>query len=114
MRDLLARADHDPRAALAVRMFGYAVRKAIGGLAAALGGLDLLVFTGGIGAHAAPVRAQACTGLEALGVRLDAARNERDDDRIDAAGSACAIRAVPADEETTMAREARRLLDGQL
>jgi acetate kinase len=111
MRDLLARADHDPRAELAVRMFGYAVRKAIGGLAVALGGLDLLVFTGGIGAHAARVRAEACVGLAALGVRLDLERNEVDADRIDAAGSACVVRVMPADEEATMAREARRLVD---
>ena len=113
MRDLLARADQDARAELAVTMFGYAVRKAIGGLAAALGGLDLLVFTGGIGAHAARVRAEACAGLEALGVRLDPTQNERDADRIHGAGGACAVRVMPADEETTMAREAQRLLDGR-
>jgi acetate kinase len=109
MRALLADADRDPRAALAVAMFGYAVRKTIGAFAAALGGLDLLVFTGGIGAHAAAVRAEACLGLEALGVRLDKAENARGEDRVGTDDSACAVRVVVTDEESTMAREARAL-----
>jgi len=110
MRALLAAAGREPRAALAVAMFGYAIRKAIGAFAAALGGLDLLVFTGGIGAHAAPVRAEACAGLEALGVHLDPSENQRDAGRISAPHSRCAVRIVVADEESTMAREARALV----
>src|SRR5206468_1950325 len=73
VRALEARAEQDGDAALALAMFGYGVRKAIGAFAAVLGGLDLLVFTGGIGEHAPAVRAEACRGLEALGVRLDPA-----------------------------------------
>jgi acetate kinase len=110
MRTLLADAGHDPRAALAVTMFGYAIRKAIGAFAAALGGLDLLVFTGGIGAHAAPVRTEACAGLEAVGLQLDLAENERGAERISTPDSRCAIRVIVADEESAMAREARALV----
>jgi acetate kinase len=114
VRALEARAAQDSDAALALAMFGYGVRKAIGAFAAVLGGLDLLVFTGGIGEHAPAVRAEACRGLEALGVRLDPARNGRNADRISSDQSPCAVRVVPADEEGTMAREARALLAGPL
>jgi acetate kinase len=109
MRGLLAAVERDPRAALAVTMFAYAIRKAIGSFAVALGGLDLLVFTGGIGAHAAPVRAEACAGLEAVGVRLDPSANQRGAARIGAPDSRCAVQVIVADEESTMAREARAL-----
>ena len=112
MRTLLAEAGREPRAALAVAMFGYAIRKAIGAFAAALGGLDLLVFTGGIGAHAAPVRAEACAGLEALGVHLDPSENQRGAAQVSAPHSRCAVQVVVADEESTMAREARALGSG--
>jgi len=106
----LAAAGRDPRAALAVAMFSYAIRKAIGAFAAAMGGLDLLVFTGGIGAHAALVRTEACSGLETLGVLLDPSENQRDAARISAPDSRCTVRVIFADEESTMAREARALL----
>src|SRR5579864_7291076 len=76
MKTLLERADTEPDAAMAVQMFCYQLRKQIGALSAALGGLDLLVFTGGIGERAAPVRWEAGSGLEHLGVRLDRERNE--------------------------------------
>lgn len=112
MRSLLAQASEDPRAALAVEMFGYAIRKAIGAFAAAMGGLDLLVFTGGIGARAAPIRAKACDGLEAIGVHLAPSENQRDAARISSPDSPCDVRVVVADEESTMAREARALLAG--
>jgi acetate kinase len=110
MRTLLASAEGDPRAALAVTMFAYAIRKAIGAFTAALGGLDLLVFTGGIGAHAAPIRAEACAGLEAIGLHLDLLENQRGAERISAPHSRCAVRIIVADEESTMAREARALV----
>jgi acetate kinase len=110
VRVLEARAAHDGDAALALAMFGYGVRKAIGAFAAVLGGLDLLVFTGGIGEHAPAVRAEACRGLEPLGVRLDPARNGRNAEIISPDQSPCAVRIVPADEEGAMARDARALL----
>ena len=106
---MLADGARDPRAALAVTMFAYAIRKAIGAFAVALGGLDLLVFTGGIGAYAAPVRAEACAGLEAVGVRLDPSANQRGAAQNSSPDSRCAVRVVVADEESTMAREARAL-----
>lgn len=112
VRDLEARAPHDRSAALALELFAYGVRKAIGALAAVLGGLDLLVFTGGIGEHVAAVRAQSCQGLGTLGVRLDPARNARQDAIISAAGAATLVRVIPADEESAMAREARAAIRG--
>jgi acetate kinase len=110
VRELQARAGSDPAAALALRMFAAAVRKAIGAHAATLGGLDLLVFTGGIGEHAAAVRADVCDGLEFLGVRLDATLNARHAGLVSAPGAGCAVRVVAADEEAAMARETRALL----
>ena len=110
MVELLARAGTDARARLAVAMFGYAVRKAIGALAAALGGVDLLVFTGGIGEHAAVVRAEACRGLDAFGITLDAAKNERGEELVSASSSRCLVRVMPTDEDVVIARHAHRVL----
>ena len=110
MRELLAARQGDPRAALAVEMFCWSCRKAVGALAAALGGLETLVFTGGIGENAAPVRAEICAGLAHLGVTLDAAANEAGAARISAAGSRCAVRVVHTDEDLVIARHALRLL----
>src|SRR5438445_1709242 len=75
VRDLLARRETDPRAAEAVSLFCYQAKKWIGAFAAALGGLDTLVFAGGIGEHAAQIRERICEGLAFLGVEIDAARN---------------------------------------
>jgi acetate kinase len=91
-------------------MFAYGVRKAIGAFAAALGGLDLLVFTGGIGEHAAEIRAEACHGLEPFGVELDPSANLAGVDRISRPSSRCAIRIIPADEERVVARHTLRLV----
>jgi acetate kinase len=110
MKTLLERSGSDPRAQLAVEMFGYSVRKAIGAFAAALGGLDLLVFTGGIGEHAAPVRAEACRGLEPFGIEVDAKRNAAHAAIISAASSRAVVRVVTTDEDAVIARHARRLV----
>ena len=109
MVTLLERAKTDPRARLAVAMFGYSVRKAIGALAAALGGIDLLVFTGGIGEHAAVVRAEACRGLDAFGIALDPEKNERGEELLAAPGSRCIVRVIATDEDVVIARHAHRL-----
>ena len=77
MKMLLEQRDTAPDAALAVQMFCYQLRKQIGAFTAALGGLDLLVFTGGIGEQAAPVRWETCSGLEHLGIKLERERNRR-------------------------------------
>jgi acetate kinase len=110
MVKLLERAASDSRARLAVAMFGYAVRKAIGALAAALGGVDLLVFTGGIGEHAAEIRAEACRGLEAFGIALDPAKNARGEGLISTASSRCAVRVIATDEDVVIARHAHRVV----
>lgn len=102
MRDLLELAGDAP-AREAVALFCYQVRKCIGAFAAALGGLDTLVFTGGIGEHAAPVRAQICENLEFLGVEIDAARNEAHAAVISKAGGRVTVRVIPTDEERMMA-----------
>jgi acetate kinase len=110
VRDLLARQADDPRAADAVELFCYSARKWIGAMAAALGGLDTLVFAGGIGENAVEVRARICDGLGFLGVRLDPARNANPDGVISVDGGACAVRVIRTDEETVIAGHAVRLL----
>ncbi len=104
VRDLLARERSDPHAAEALAVFCYQARKWIGALAAALGGLDTLVFSGGIGENAAPIRARICADLGFLGVRIDAARNERHAPRISPDQAPIAVRVLPTDEERMIAR----------
>jgi acetate kinase len=110
MRDLLARESHDPRAAAAVALFCYLARKALGGLVAALGGLDTLVFTGGIGEHAAPVRARIAAGFEFLGLALDPDRNARDEPVISRPDSHVVVRVMETNEDLVIARHTQRLL----
>jgi acetate kinase len=104
VRDLLEREATDGRAADALAVFCYQARKWIGALAAALGGLDTLVFAGGIGEHAAPVRARLCEGLDHLGVALDAARNAAHAAVISSDASRVTVRVIPTDEELLIAR----------
>ncbi|HWD92663.1 MAG TPA: acetate/propionate family kinase [Verrucomicrobiae bacterium] len=110
MRDLLVRESEDVRAAEAVALFCYQVKKWIGAYAAALGGLDTLVFAGGIGEHASPVRARICAGLEFLGIELDAARNDAHADIISTANSRAEVRIIRTDEELMIARSVCRIL----
>jgi acetate kinase len=107
MKVLLEKRKTEPAAALAVQMFCYQARKFIGAFAAALGGLDTLVFTGGIGEHAATVRAEICSGLQYLGVALDGAANNRNAEVISAAGGRCVVRVVETDEDLMIARHTR-------
>ena len=107
---LLERTDTDPDAAMAVQMFCYQVRKQIGALSAALGGLDLLVFTGGIGERAARVRWEACSGLEHLGVRLDRERNDANADTISTPDCGCLVRVIPTNEDLMIARHTYELV----
>jgi acetate kinase len=110
MRDLLAVRTTDPRAAEAVEWFCYQAKKQLCALAAALGGLDTIVFAGGIGEHVPEVRAEICGGLDFLGVKLDASRNSRGCDVISADQSRVAIRIIPTDEEIVIVRIVRSLL----
>jgi acetate kinase len=104
MKTLLERRATDPRAADAVASFCYSVRKQIGAFAAVLGGVDLLVFTGGIGERAAPVRGEICQGLEHLGIRLDPRKNADNAMSISAPDSACGVRVIPTNEDLMIAR----------
>jgi acetate kinase len=110
MKALLERREHNPEAKLAASMFTYAVRKAIGAFAAVLEGLDLLVFTGGIGEHAPAVRAETCAGLEWMGIMVDPVRNDRGDGVISSEESRVVVRVVAANEELVIARHTRALL----
>ncbi len=108
MRDLLAAEGKDVRAAEAVALFVYQLKKWIGAFAAALGGLDTLVFAGGIGEKAAPVRARVCEGLGFLGVELDAQRNAANDALVSA--GRVAVRVIETDEEQMIAKTVCRIL----
>lgn len=110
MKALLKQRKTELTAALAVDMFCYQVRKHIGALAAALGGLDLLVFTAGIGQRAAAVRWEICVGLDHLGIRLDPERNRTDADTISTDDSRCAVRVIPTNEDRMIARYTYQLL----
>ncbi|MEO7559568.1 MAG: acetate/propionate family kinase [Nitrosospira sp.] len=110
MRDLLARESGDIRAAEAVALFCYQAKKWIGAYAAALGGLDTLVFAGGIGENAAPVRARICEGLGFLGIELDESRNAAHAGVISTDGSPATVRVIRTDEELMMAMAVCRIL----
>ena len=109
MRDLIRRQASDTRAAEAVELFCYQIRKWIGAFAAALGGLETLVFAGGIGENAAEVRARVCNGLQFLGIELDDARNAANDPVISVASSRATVRVIRTDEELMIARAVCRL-----
>jgi acetate kinase len=111
VRLLNERRARDPRADLAITMLGYAVRKVIGAYVAVLGGLDLLVFTGGIGEHSPAVREEACRGLEAMGVRLDPDKNAAGLAHISRVDS-CPVQVIAADEDRIIARHTRAVLRG--
>ena len=101
-RRLLAIAPEDPRAAEALNLFCYQVRKNIGALAAALSGLDTLVFARGIGENSSAIRARICNALQFLGLELDSCRIEKSEPVISARDSRVAVRVIPTDEETML------------
>jgi len=104
MRDLLDDETTDVRAAEAVALFCYQVKKWIGGFAAALGGLDTLVFAGGIGENAPEVRSRICEGLGFLGIELEERRNSANNSVISARASRVAVRVIHTDEELIIAK----------
>lgn len=110
MRDLLAAQATDARAADAVELFCYQARKWVGAYAAVLGGLDTLVFAGGIGEHAAEVRARICAGLGFLGLELDMAHNVTHAAVISSAASRVTVRIIPTNEERMIAQLVQQLL----
>jgi acetate kinase len=110
MQDLLDREAQDVRAAEAVALFCYQVRKWIGGFAAVLGGLESLVFAGGIGENAPIVRARICAGLEFLGIELDEKQNAADASVISTDAGRVTVRVIRTDEELMIARLVCRVL----
>jgi acetate kinase len=108
MRTLLA--SEDPRARLALDLFVYRIRRELGSLAAALGGIDAIVFTGGIGENAAPIRERVCRDAAWLGVGLDAEANARGGPGISAKGSKVSAWVIPTNEELMIARHTWRLI----
>ena len=111
MRDLLDRETQDVRAAEAVALFCYQVKKWIGSFAAALGGLDTLVFAGGIGENAQPVRARICEGLGFLGIELEGSQNAANAGVISTAASRVDVRVIHTDEELMIARSVCHVLE---
>ncbi len=111
MRDLLVREAADPRAAEAVALFCYQARKWIGAYAAALGGLDTLVFAGGIGENAPAIRERICARLDFLGIVLDRPKNNKNSGIISARASRVTVRIIPTDEEVVIARATRAILE---
>ena len=106
MQDLLERAPHDVRAGEAVALFSYQVKKWIGAFAAAIGGLDIVIFAGGIGENAPDIRSRVCEGLGFLGIELDEERNSAvgGDGAISAAHGRVDVRVVHTDEERVIAQ----------
>jgi acetate kinase len=110
VRDLLERVGSDARAAEAVALFCYQARKCIGAFAAALGGIDTLVFSGGIGENAAVIREQICDGLGFLGIELDRERNASDAGIVSAEAARVGVRVIRTDEELMIAASVARTL----
>jgi acetate kinase len=110
MRALLARETAEPACRLAVAAYVYGIKKAIGAFAAALGGIDTLVFSGGIGEHAPEIRDRICEGLAFLGISIDAERNRMDGPVISVPDTRVTVRVISTDEELMIARAAHRLL----
>jgi acetate kinase len=111
VRDLLAACAKDPKAEEALGVFCYQAKKFIGGYAAALGGIDALVFTGGVGERSPDVRARICEGLGFLGIEIDAASNGENAETISASGSNVRVRTIRTNEEAMIARHTRQAVN---
>ena len=110
VRDLEARQAADPHAAAALELFCYQAKKHLGAMAAALGGLDTLVFSAGIGENSPAMRERICAGLEFLGVRLSGPRNAKNASIISTDASRVTVRVIKTDEELMIARSVQRVL----
>jgi acetate kinase len=110
VRDLLERESGDPRAGEALDLFCYQAKKWIGSFSAALGGLDTLVFAGGIGENSAAIRSRICAGLGYLGVQIDRSRNDKHDAVISAQGAPVTLRVIRTDEESVIAGATAQVL----
>lgn len=110
LRDLLKLENEDTRAQEAIELFCYQIRKWIGSFAAALGGLDTLVFSGGIGENSPVIRERICTDLGFLGIGIESSRNESGDAVISGDGAPVNVRVIPTNEELMIARTVSRML----
>ena len=104
MKTLLEKRATEPHAAQAIELFCYTARKHIGALSATIGGIDALVFTGGIGERAAPVRWMICHGLDYLGISLDPVKNDAHASIISMDNSPCTVRVIHTNEDLMIAR----------
>jgi acetate kinase len=111
MKELLDRERDDPRARQAVGLFCYQAKKFLGALAAVLGGIDTLVFTGGIGENAAVVRDRICGGLDFLGIRIDERRNLENEPVVSQEDGPVVVRVMKTNEELMIARHTHRLIN---
>lgn len=114
VRELLEREKYDPRAQEALALFCYQAKKWIGALSAAMGGLDTLVFAGGIGEHSPVVRSRICDGLEYLGIELDLSHNSSQEAVISLDRSRVRVRVMHTDEELYIAQTTSRLVNAEL
>jgi acetate kinase len=110
MQDLLACEQSDPRAALAVDFFCLRAKKYLGAYAALLGGLDMVVFTGGIGEHAYLIRERICSGLDFLGIEIDRTRNQQNALTISTTNSQVTVRVIKTNEELVIARHSAAVI----
>lgn len=108
MRELLT--SDSPRAAEAIDLFVYHIQRELGSLAAAIGGLDVLVFTAGIGEHAAPIRARVCQDLQWLGVQFDETANSSGGPKISRDNSVVSVWVIPTDEDLMIAHHTRNII----
>jgi len=109
MQELLQKENNDPRAREAISLFSYQVKKCIGAFAAILGGLDAIVFSGGIGENAPTIRARICDNLHYLGIELKEEANNRNTFQISTQNSPVAVYVIPANEEVMIARSTTRI-----
>jgi acetate kinase len=112
MRDLIDAEAENPQAHLAVELFCYSARKHIGALTAVLGGLDMIVFTGGIGYYSSEIRERICSGLGFLGVRIDHEKNMNRAGIISQDTSPVVVRVMETNEELMIVRQTRSVLEG--
>jgi len=114
MRDLLHSSGTDPKAANAIALYCYLARKQLGALSTVLGGLETLVFTGGIGEHAPAIRSGICANLDFLGVALNENRNERDATVISRDDARVTVRVLPSDEDRVIAQHTYASIKGEI
>ena len=111
VRDLLSIFNEDVRAAEAIELFCYQAKKGIGAYAAALGGVETLVFSGGIGENSPEIRQRICDGMQFLGIELDISRNDANADLISTEASRVKVRVIRTDEERMIARSVLKFLN---